>query len=621
MEVPFQYGRLAEAKSFIDRVEDRKELKNFLSHGINTILVSPRRWGKSSLVKEAMRELVEEDKKVRVCFLDAYKLHTEEEFYNKFASAVIQGVSSTLEQKWGDFLRFINQSGVRQPTPMILRPSLHIDQPKDWVALRGNNLFIQPHLSANQDMACIVMDGGNVIAFDPKKDKIHRIDTHSLKSGYVRVVLLDRNSLKTLDECLILNNRNQPKVSVTGQACTKKEQMEIDISLTDDEGRPLRGSFSLSVADYDVVKPDSAFHGLGKYLTERPSLIPMEDMLNQRYPAIEYGFQQEQTITGNVRGTLRKKIKQPRLLIVNPAQGWRKAVELGNGNRFSLAVDIPEHTTILLEATRKSGKTNFVQLDVDTLTFPKVKLPPVNVKQEGADIPSAFISQTRTQQKFSMAGVIELPEVVKIGHNKQQKTMNWSGMEPIRSYGPDHPLFERAATMSQLFNYLNLKSIGKVFIDNFPVDEEDMKDEVYQMIPSFIKSIEFFPKGNPANSLFGVRPDIFGMLPAVLFIFTKDPSEMTRTMEKYRLSKAVVQQLGYRNPVAFHSPQYPDTDKSQYTRPDYRTTLYWNPKIKLDESGRAKVKFYASDVSKRYLITIEGVSDDGFVVSKQVVIE
>lgn len=109
IDVPFQYGRLAEAESFIDRVEDRKELKNFLSHGINTILVSPRRWGKSSLVKEAMRELREEDKKVRVCFLDAYKLHSEEDFYNKFASAVIQGVSSALEQKWGDFLRFVSR--------------------------------------------------------------------------------------------------------------------------------------------------------------------------------------------------------------------------------------------------------------------------------------------------------------------------------------------------------------------------------------------------------------------------------------------------------------------------------------------------------------------------------
>ncbi len=109
IDVPFQYGRLAEAESFIDRVEDRKELKNFLSHGINTILVSPRRWGKSSLVKEAMRELREEDKKMRVCFLDAYKLHSEEDFYNKFASAVIQGVSSALEQKWGDFLRFVSR--------------------------------------------------------------------------------------------------------------------------------------------------------------------------------------------------------------------------------------------------------------------------------------------------------------------------------------------------------------------------------------------------------------------------------------------------------------------------------------------------------------------------------
>lgn len=92
MEVPFQYGRLAEAGSFIDRIDDRRELKNFLSHGINTILVSRRRWGKSSLVKESMKELVEEEKNIKVCFLDAYKIHTEEEFYNKFASAIIQGV-------------------------------------------------------------------------------------------------------------------------------------------------------------------------------------------------------------------------------------------------------------------------------------------------------------------------------------------------------------------------------------------------------------------------------------------------------------------------------------------------------------------------------------------------
>lgn len=109
MDIPFIYGRLAEKESFIDRVEDRKELKNFLRHGINVILVSPRRWGKSSLVRASMDELVLEEPKTKVCFMDASKIHTEEEFYNKFASTVIQGVSSTLEQKLSDLVKFINR--------------------------------------------------------------------------------------------------------------------------------------------------------------------------------------------------------------------------------------------------------------------------------------------------------------------------------------------------------------------------------------------------------------------------------------------------------------------------------------------------------------------------------
>ena len=109
MDIPFIYGRLAEKESFIDRVEDRKELKNFLRHGINVILVSPRRWGKSSLVRTSMEELMQEESKTKVCFMDASKIHTEEEFHNKFASIVIQGVSSTLEQKLSDLVKFINR--------------------------------------------------------------------------------------------------------------------------------------------------------------------------------------------------------------------------------------------------------------------------------------------------------------------------------------------------------------------------------------------------------------------------------------------------------------------------------------------------------------------------------
>ena len=57
------------------------------------------------------------------------------------------------------------------------------------------------------------------------------------------------------------------------------------------------------------------------------------------------------------------------------------------------------------------------------------------------------------------------------------------------------------------------------------------------------------------------------------------------------------------------------------TRPDHRTTLYWNPKVTTDANGHATVRFYASDISKRYLVTLEGVSDDGTVIRHQQVIE
>lgn len=98
MKRPFVYGELATKDNFIDRKEDRQRLKTFLGNGVNVMLVSPRRWGKSSLVKVAMSELCNEDKAVRVCFIDAFKIHSAADFYNAFASAVISGVGNTLEK-------------------------------------------------------------------------------------------------------------------------------------------------------------------------------------------------------------------------------------------------------------------------------------------------------------------------------------------------------------------------------------------------------------------------------------------------------------------------------------------------------------------------------------------
>lgn len=106
-ESPFQYGKLATKENFIDRVSERASLKQMLFSGINVALISPRRWGKSSLVKMAMDELTAERKDVKVCYLDAFSIDSVEDFYSKFASSVIACTSSKIEKAWGDAKKYL----------------------------------------------------------------------------------------------------------------------------------------------------------------------------------------------------------------------------------------------------------------------------------------------------------------------------------------------------------------------------------------------------------------------------------------------------------------------------------------------------------------------------------
>ena len=101
MESPFQFGTLATKENFIDRNEDRAMLKQLLTSHINVMLISPRRWGKSSLVKRSMEELTLEENDIKVCFIDAFSISSETEFYRTFASKVIECASSKFE-KWAE---------------------------------------------------------------------------------------------------------------------------------------------------------------------------------------------------------------------------------------------------------------------------------------------------------------------------------------------------------------------------------------------------------------------------------------------------------------------------------------------------------------------------------------
>jgi len=97
METPFVFGKLAVDQNFTNRDKERQRLTGNFSGLVNTVLISPRRWGKSSLVQKAALEVMETNENLHFCFLDAFNIRTEEQFYLALANEVLKISASKLD--------------------------------------------------------------------------------------------------------------------------------------------------------------------------------------------------------------------------------------------------------------------------------------------------------------------------------------------------------------------------------------------------------------------------------------------------------------------------------------------------------------------------------------------
>ena len=105
MDRAFVYGMSVEGENFTDRVKETKRLKLDFENGINVILVSPRRMGKSSIVKRVKSEMTNQD--IKIVLIDIYDCRSEYDFYNRFASAIIKETSTKTEQILETIKRFL----------------------------------------------------------------------------------------------------------------------------------------------------------------------------------------------------------------------------------------------------------------------------------------------------------------------------------------------------------------------------------------------------------------------------------------------------------------------------------------------------------------------------------
>ena len=119
----------------------------------------------------------------------------------------------------------------------------------------------------------------------------------------------------------------------------------------------------------------------------------------------------------------------------------------------------------------------------------------------------------------------------------------------------------------------------------------------------------------------GTRAAIYGAKGAngVIAIYTRVKEEVKKLDDIDYENRGVLNYVynGYNKIREFYSPKY-DVDKPEFIKPDYRTTLYWNPKIEINQQGQTKLVFFTNDNNNStFKIEIEGLTNNGIPLKQE----
>ena len=140
-----------------------------------------------------------------------------------------------------------------------------------------------------------------------------------------------------------------------------------------------------------------------------------------------------------------------------------------------------------------------------------------------------------------------------------------------------------------------------VLLDNVPIETTNCDvvdvDDIQEV---------FVTPGVVAGIMFGSR----GAKGAIIINTKKGFVQTNKISSNLKIVKA----LGYQQPVQFYSPVYSTEQEKKSSKPDYRTTIHWNPNVQVDSTGIVNLSFYAADIPTKYSVVLEGISSLGHLI-------
>lgn len=467
--------------------------------------------------------------------------------------------------------------------------------------------------------------------------------------GITHFMLIDEQG-NALSERLIFvpdHKPNQWQITADQPTYGKREKVSLQIAAKDNEGNPVEGTFSVSITDRKSIQPDSLADNILSNLLLTSDLKgyvedPAYYFLNQdartlrsidylmmthgwrrhkmenvlRTPSLNFTnyIEKGQTISGRIMGFFGANVKKGPICVLAPKYNIIATTETDEKGQFIVNTSFRDSTTFLVQARTKKGFAG-VDILMDPPQYPVAthKAPYLN---GAATFMEDYLMNTRDQ--YYMEGgmrVYNLKEVTVTAKRERPSSksiytggINTYTVEEDRLQGYGQTAFDAASRLPSV----TITNGSEIHIRNNSEPAIIVIDDiVYEDASDILKDIQVSDMSS-ISLLRGADAVILGPRASggAVVITLKDPRNLPA-----RPAQGIITYtpLGYSESVEFYHPTYDTPEKKNAQRSDFRSTVYWNPELRLDAEGKATIEYYTLDSTAPEDIIIEGVDKNGKV--------
>jgi len=406
-----------------------------------------------------------------------------------------------------------------------------------------------------------------------------------------------------------IGNDNLLRITFDRSEYKKRSKVKLSLYLdTTSLENPAKGSLSVAIIDEKLAVPVKEASSI-KSDFEIPE--PSKEML----PEFRYAVERGMTIKGVCLDKRGKGRKAKLIILPENLQSVYSVTTLDNGE-FSLkgltfydsakfgiqprdekviwkkreVPGLPEKLPAALKLHAVPLSTPYTAPRIDTLRTTMLKEVNVTEKriaqyENSYAEPDFYIKSEsiETYQNLAAAIAAKLPQF-KLTYYEMHWYLIWARGEFTRVGAPSEPV---------------------LYVDQALVVGETVGDRLYYLNPAMIDHIEV--KGMIGSNLGANGAN------GMISVFTK------RYHEPDFKGLTTIKARGFDRLMPFMGPNYanPQINSSQS---DYRSTLYWNPRVHITSAHPVELSFYTSDRSGNYRIIVQGVTSDGHPMYTQAII-